>query len=182
MQKIICALSMLCFFACNSDAPLDAPSDTPLLTCQQIDEQLEVIKNDWMVNKWYIIVEIISPEIEIIEEIIVVEKSRTSDFKLTYFVNVDVFNNIDNNNIKLKKNQKTIAKNNKKHKMIKTIEHIKTKLFDDGSILGVLDGYLYKMEINTITAKTIMEFGEDSFESDKEPIKTWIDNVRSLKK
>ena len=161
---------MLCFFACHSD--------TPLFTCQQINEQLEIIKTSGRINKWYTIVKIVSPEDDI-EEIITVEKSRTDEFNVTYFIHTK-----DNNdNIRYKKNQKVILKNNKKYEIIRNIEKINTKLSTwSGQI--ILDGYYYELEINSIDAKTIMILSEISFESGSgmEPIKTWIDNVRSLKK
>ena len=174
MQKIICAFSMLCFFACHSD--------TPLFTRQQIDEQLEITRIDWKTNRWYVIIEILSNEPDILEEVISVEKSRAGEFKLTYFVIDGIYNSNDSdNNIKYKKIQKTVIKNNKKHETIQSIEKIRTKLTNWSDQI-ILDGYTYKLEIDTIATKTIMVLDEVSFEHGMEPIKTWIDNVRSLKK
>jgi len=173
MQKIICALSVFCFFACHSN--------TPLFTHKQIIKQLDVTRNDWKTNRWYVIIEILSNEPNALEEIITVEKSRTGDFKLTYFVNVDNNNKNSDNNTKYNKIQKTITKNNKKHETIQDIEKIRTKLTNWSDQI-MLDGYTYKLEIDTITAKTIMVLDEIAFESGMESIKTWIDNVRSLKR
>jgi hypothetical protein len=134
--------------------------------------------------KWFIITEITEPFTEIKEEIIIIEKTKNDEFNVIDFVyvkneNINT-NNINKKNIRYKRINKKINAKDKDYEIVQNIEKMETKLCDWAPRIA-LDGYSYKLEINSLSTKTLMELNEDSFDYGLSSIKTWIDAVISLK-